>query len=392
MATAIYAELLFEESPLTRIVHVISGLGAGGAETMLYRLLSFLANDANQEHLIITLTPGCKFDFDRIGVKVLVVDLKQLGVIGLLALRRVVHAARPDIVQGWMYHGNLAATISAPAGIPVVWGIHHSLHDLCNEKRSIRVLVMLGRWLSRNSRISRIVYVSEASRAHHVNYGYSSEKALVIPNGFDCHDFRPDPMLRAGTRQRLGMEPHHLLVGSFGRFHPVKDHETLICAFAQVASRIPTVRLVLAGSGITNSNNELARLLEIHGVADKVLLLGLCDDMPALYNALDLYVLSSRSESFPNVLGESCAVGVVCVTTDVGDAARIIEGTGRVVPSGDACALAQAMALLLEQSPVQRTAAGERARTHIVKHFSLAVAVAAYNKLYERLFMPAGVL
>lgn len=375
---------------MIRIVHVISGLGAGGAETMLYRLLSVLGNDANQEHLIITLTPGCNFDFDRIGVKVAVVDLKKLGIMGLLALRRVVHAARPDIVQGWMYHGNLAATLSAPAGVPVVWGIHHSLHDLCHEKRSIRVLVMLGRWLSRYSRTRRIVYVSEASRAHHINYGYSSEKALVIPNGFDCHDFRPDPMLRSGTRHRLGMESQHLLVGSFGRFHPVKDHETLICAFAQVAKRIPTARLVLAGSGITDSNDKLASLLEVNGVADKVLLLGLCDDMPALYNALDLYVLSSRSESFPNVLGESCAVGVQCVTTDVGDAARIIEGTGRVVTSGDACALAHEIESLLEQPPVQRIAAGARARTHIVKHFSLAVAVAAYNKLYERLTLPNG--
>lgn len=376
---------------MIRIVHVISGLGAGGAETMLYRLLSVLGNDANQEHLIITLTPGCKFEFDCIGIKVAVVDLKQLGMMGLLALRRVVHAARPDIVQGWMYHGNLAATFSAPAGVPVVWGIHHSLHDLCHEKRSIRVLVMLGRWLSRYSRTRRIVYVSEASRAHHINYGYSSEKALVIPNGFDCHDFRPDPLLRAGTRQRLGVESHHLLVGSFGRFHPVKDHETLICAFAQVAKRIPMARLVLAGSGITDSNDKLASLLEFNGVADKVLLLGLCDDMPALYNALDLYVLSSRSESFPNVLGESCAVGVPCVTTDVGDAARIIEGTGRVVTSGDACALAQEIVSLLGQPPVQRIAAGARARTHIVKHFSLAVAVAAYNKLYESLTLPNGV-
>ncbi len=375
---------------MIRIVHVTSGLGAGGAETMLYRLLSVLANDANQEHLIITLTPGCKFEFDRIGVKVTVVNLKQLGMMGLLALRRVVHDARPDIVQGWMYHGNLAATLSAPAGVPVVWSIHHALHDLRNEKHSIRVLVMLGRWLSRYSRTRRIVYVSEASSAHHINYGYSSEKALVIPNGFDCHDFRPDPILRAATRQRLGMEPHHLLVGSFGRFHPVKDHETLICAFAQVVSRISTARLVLAGSGITDSNDELASLLMAHGVADKVVLLGLCDDMPALYNALDLYVLSSRSESFPNVLGESCAVGVPCVTTDVGDAARIIEGTGRVVPSGDACALAQAMRLFLEELPVQRIASGERARSHIVKHFSLDVAVAAYNKLYEGLSKPTG--
>ncbi len=76
---------------MIRIVHVTSGLGVGGAETMLYRLLSVIANNENQEHLVITLTPGCKFDFDRIGVKVKVIDLKKLGVLGLFTLRRVVH-------------------------------------------------------------------------------------------------------------------------------------------------------------------------------------------------------------------------------------------------------------------------------------------------------------
>ena len=87
---------------MIRVVHVTSGLGAGGAEAMLYRLLSVLADDANQEHFVITLTSGCEFDFDRIGVKVTVVDLKQLGVLGLLTLRRVVNSLRPDILQGWM--------------------------------------------------------------------------------------------------------------------------------------------------------------------------------------------------------------------------------------------------------------------------------------------------
>ena len=244
---------------------------------------------------------------------------------------------------------------------------------------------MLGRWLSRSGCTRRIVYVSETSSTHHLKYGYRSEKTLVIPNGFDCHYFRPDPILRSSTRQRLGVEPHDLLVGSFGRFHPIKDHKTLICAFAQVVNRIPTARLVLAGIGIADSNRELARLLAVHGVANKVVLLGLCDNMPALYNALDLYVLSSRSESFPNVLGESCAVGVPCVTTDVGDAARIVKGTGLVVPPGDACALAHAIGVFLEQPPVLRIAAGERARTHIVKRFNLAIAVSAYSRLYKGL-------
>lgn len=375
---------------MIRVVHVTSGLGAGGAETMLYRLLSVLASDEDQEHMVISLTPGSNFEFDRIGVKVKVVDLKQLGVLGLLTLRRLVRSARPDIVQGWMYHGNVAATLCAPSNVPVVWGIHHSLHDLSNEKPSMRVLVILGRWLSRYGSIRRIVYVSEASSAHHIKYGYKSEKTLVIPNGFDCNYFRPDPVLRAATRQRLGIEPHHLLVGSFGRFHPVKDHETLICAFSQVVNRIPTARLVLAGSGINESNDKLARLLEIHSVADKVVLLGLCDGMSALYNALDVYTLSSRSESFPNVLGEASAVGVPCVTTDVGDAAKIVNGSGCVAPPGDAYALAQAMLTFLEQPPAQRVAAGERARAHIVKHFSLAVAVSAYNTLYKNLAIPNG--
>lgn len=350
---------------------------------MLYRLLGSLVKNQEQEHSVISLTSGCHFDFDRIGVHVKTIDMKKLGVLGFIALKSAIAEARPHLVQGWMYHGNITASLCAPSGVPVIWSVHHSLHDMCNEKRSLRILVRAGARLSRLRSIRHIVYVSETSRNHHANYGYSEKKALLIPNGFDAECFSPDPKLREYTRNDLGMGPNHLLIGNFGRFHPVKDHETLIAAFRLVVKNFPNARLILAGGGMDETNSTLTDLLKKHEIGDRALLLGQQNDMPALYNAIDLYALSSRSEAFPNVLGESCSVGVPCVTTDVGDAGKIIGDTGRLVCVADPFSLAHEINALLSLTSAQRTAEGQKAREHIINCYSLPVVASAYCKMYE---------
>lgn len=369
-----------------RVLHVTSGLGLGGAETMLYRLLRSLRGRDEQRHSVLALTSGNCFDFASIGVPVQSVDLRARRFLATaLALRRTIRAFRPDLVQGWMYHGNITATLFAPSGVPVAWGIHHSLHDLRGDKKATRLLIHFGALLARLPRTRRIVYVSDTSRRHHADFGYPDQKAIVISNGFDCDDFSPDEAQRVLTRRALGVTPDQLLVGSFGRVHPVKDHPTLLRAFARVSAALPNARLVLAGHGATESNGALVEAIESNGLTGRVKLLGARSDMPSLYRALDLYVLSSKSESFPNVLGEASATGVPCVTTAVGDARRIVGPTGRVVPPADAEALALVMREVLELTASDRRSLGEAARAHVVASFGLKAVGTEYSGLYERL-------
>jgi glycosyltransferase involved in cell wall biosynthesis len=369
-----------------RILHVTSGLGLGGAETMLYRLVRSLHQNEDQEHSIITLTDNCSFDLSSIKVSVDVVDLRR-SVSGLWKVREIIKVRKPDLIQAWMYHGNFVSSLVAPLGIPVIWGIHHSLHDLENEKPSTRAIIKAGAFLGRRKNTKSIVFVSEKSKTHHCQYGYPSDKSIVIPNGFDCFVFSPDEDSRHSLRQELGFTDDHILVGNFGRYHPVKDHELLLRAFAKASMAVPMARMVLAGTEMTEKNVSLTNLIHGLGLGGRVLLLGQRNDMPRLYNALDIYALSSRSEAFPNVLGEASACGVPSISTDVGDTARIIGDTGRVVPPCNVDALAEAMSHMLLLDSDARRFLGALARKHVVDRFGLPVVACRYAKLYDELCM-----
>lgn len=368
-----------------RVLHVTSGLGVGGAETMLYRLVRAMHGVDGQRHAIITLTDNNSFDFDALGVPVKTISLHGRPLSGLLALRAEIEGQNPDIVQAWMYHGNVCATLMAPKVIPVVWGIHHSLHDLHNEKTSTRIAIRAGARLSRWQQTRHVVYVSERSREHHAAFGYAAEKAVVIPNGFDCTVFCPDFRAGGAVRAALGFGPNDVLIGNFGRYHAVKDHPLLLRAFASIARKFPKVHLLLAGSGVSETNDELTGMIRQVGLSSRVRLLGPRNDMPALYNALDLYVLCSRTESFPNVLGEAGACGIPCITTDVGDAWQIVGDSGIVVPPGDTDALAAALNRTLSLSIHERGAMGSAAQRHVASHFSLEMVRRAYADLYSKI-------
>lgn len=371
------------------IVHIISGLGVGGAETMLYRLIQSRRGKGDEVHYVISLTDNCSFDFAALGVTMEILDLRRgfAPLTGLVKIRGALARLKPYIVQAWMYHGNIAAALASPRHIPVIWSIHHSLHGLKREKAMLRFLIKVGALLGRQKQICKIIYVSERSRMHHQAIGYPPEKGIVIPNGFDSQAFAPDAAARDTVRRQLGFDDNCLLVGNFGRYDPIKDYNLLLAAFAAVSKEFPRAFLLLAGRDLVESNNELVSKIHSLGLADHIVLLGPRTEMPRLYNALDLYVLSSKSESFPNVLGEAACCGIPAITTDVGDAALIVGDCGRVVPPSDPEALSHALREMLALSAGERRTLGKRAREHIMKHFGLPLVTKAYANLYDQVIV-----
>lgn len=369
-----------------RVLHVITCLFRGGAETMLYKLAAELPLGAGFEHSVISLMDGSQFDFASLGVPV-----RSLGLVrglptpaALWRLRQMIVETGADLIQGWMYHGNTAASLAASGvGRPLVWGIHHSLHDLSAEKPLTRLLIRSGSRLARQHKLSRIVYCSEASRVQHEAIGYPSHKSVYIPNGFDCQRFVPDPEARRRLRAALGLDEDTVLIGNVARFHPIKNHVGMIQAFSSIAERHPRARLLFAGLGLSAENGPLMQAIRRVGHEDRIILLGERDDIPRVFAALDLLLLGSRSEGFPNVLGEAMACGVPCVTTDVGDAARIVGDTGLVAPAGDDAAMAMALERALSYSEGERKALGMRARSRIVDNYSMAVVAGRYASLYR---------
>lgn len=370
-----------------KVVHVISGLDVGGAEMMLLKLLATL-DRAVFEPEVISLRPGgqCRtlFEAQNIPVHSLSITKGVPSPASILALRRLGRDLDPDVVQGWMYHGNLAAVLLArfARGKPALyWNIRHSVADLGLEKPATRLAIRAGGLLSRKPQ--RIIFNSATSLGQHESLGYPRNKGLMIPNGFDLDRFRPSPSARTELRRELGLDPETALVGVAARRHPLKGHEDFLEAAARLTGAPRPVAFALAGQGVTFEDRPLMDLIKSLGLEGQVFLLGPRQDMPAFMAGLDLLCVPSLGEAFPNVLGEAMACEVPCVATDVGDSRHIIADTGRAVPPGLPDALAAAMGELLDLDSAARTELGGRCRSRIRENYSLENIAGHYASLYR---------
>lgn len=235
---------------------------------------------------------------------------------------------------------------------------------------------------------AQITFDSRTSAEQHKKFGYNPSRFLVIPNGFDCDEFKPDPAAKSSVCRELGLDENTILISLFARYHPVKDHGTFLKAASLLLRAGVRASFVLAGNGIDASNPALARQIADCGIGREVRLLGVRQDMPRLNAALDIATSSSRAESFSNVIGEAMSCAVSCVVTDVGDSADIVADTGKVVLSGNAQALASAWQELVALEKEGRRKLGMRARDRIMQHFSLDHNVFLCQSIYLNLLGP----
>lgn len=209
---------------------------------------------------------------------------------------------------------------------------------------------------------------------------------VVIPNGIDTERFHTDAEAGRQLRHAWGVEDDEILIGLVGRLDPMKDHPTFLHAAALLAQEVPAVRFVCVGSGSAAYQRELQALAAELDLADRVIWAGPASDMRAVYGALQIATSASAyGEGFANVLGEAMACGVPCVTTDVGDSARIVADTGAVVPPRAPLALVSAWQELIAMGAAGRAILGQRARARILATFSTTTLVSQHQILYERL-------
>jgi glycosyltransferase involved in cell wall biosynthesis len=371
-----------------KIVHVITGLEADGAETVLYTIASRMDRSRFENEVISLIEPGpMKARLESAGIRVQSLSMKRgsSNPIDLFRLTALLKKSQANLVHTWMYHADLLGGIAARlAGKPVVWGIHHSSLDPGQNKRltiwTARVCEVLSPWVPK-----RIVCCSEASRITHIDFGYDGDKMEVIPNGFDLRAFHPDAEARTSLRTELGLTENIPLIGMAGRFHVQKGHRNFIKAAAKLHARRPEAHFVLCGAEVDASNSALNEWIALagNGLAKVCHLLGRRNDMNRIFAALDIATSASLSEAFPMAVGEAMACGTPCVVTDVGDSARIVGNTGRVVPAENPQALADAWEFLLSGDASSRKQLGQAARNRVQRSFDLDAIVERYQKLYR---------
>lgn len=362
-----------------KVTHIITGLAVGGAERALHTLLTG-GLQGPFDNRVISLTDEGHYGplLREAGISVTCLGMAsgRPSLTAVWRLRQALRANPPDILQGWMYHGNLAASLArklTPGLVKLVWNIRTSLDYYPELSLSRRGIIRLGRFCSRGSQV--ILFNSTRAMKQHSQFGYIANQIFTIPNGFDTGIWAPSAHLKNKLREDLGLNGSTLIIGFVGRDDPQKDPQNFFSALTNVLPTIPNAKAIVVGRGLQDAAPHSLPLKQI-------IFLGQRDKISKIMPAFDILCLSSRVEGFPNVIGEAMACGVPCVTTNVGDAAEIVADTGWVVPPRDSDALSKALREALSVTQEERNARGRAARFKIVNDYSLLATLDQYIKLY----------
>lgn len=396
--------------PPVRILHLITGLGAGGAETWLCRLLSRLPREGFDCRVVSLLPLEGAHGALAGAIRDLGVPVQSLGMRrglpgpgALLRLMAVLRQWRPQVLQTWMYHADLLGLLAARAcgcGAAVSWGLRAGYMDFSRYGLATRLTV---RACAKLSRLPEAVTAnsSAGARLHVQTLGYRPRRLAVLENGVDGEVFRPDAEAGARLRAEWGVARGALLVGLVARMDAMKGHDVFCMAMRRVRERFPQAVPVFCGQGTEPGAQELDALLARHGLADAgAVRLGLRRDVPQALAALDALALPSLGEGFPNALAEGLACGVPVAALDVGDARRMAGPGGQLADPQDsgpeagaerrAMALAECLERVLALTPEQRSGMGALGRAHVLAEFGLDAAVARWAAHFSTLATAAG--
>lgn len=364
-------------SPI-KILYTITWMEVGGSQTHLMQVFRLLDRTRFAPSLYCLSGRGNLLDaVSGTGIPVYSGRFAGLksprGLGSVVELARFMRRERFDIVHNYLLRANVVGSIAARmAGVPVV---------LCSKRGCHwrRGLELVGARLS-NRLADRVTTNANAVREFvHENEKCPTEKMVVIPSGVDTDRFhRP-----AGGehKTRLGLDPRRPVVGIVTRMRVRKGIEEFLQAMIAVRARFPEVQTVVVGE--VELDRDLQQMVDAGGLTPHLWLLGRRSDMPEVYAAFDLFVLSSHDEGMSNAILEAMATERPVVATDVGGTGEVVRHgqTGLLVPPRDPTPLAAAIAELLA-APERWPAMGKQGRAVVEEHFSARAMVRQMEALY----------
>ena len=366
-----------------RVLHIVNDLSQhGGAEMTLLRLLESLGEE-RKTHAIVTLKPLREGNTIGASVIALGIPMEDLGVHGALGmfgayfrLIRLIRRTRPDVLSAWLYYACMLvslANIFIGYRARIIWHIRSMPYVEFSEKPARFIVQRILASLSHRMRV-RIITNSQASKNAHQAIGFSdfSEKWTVIPNATDSDLFKPDKEMREKMRSQFGIPDNAIAIGAIGRNVPEKGYPDLFEAMAKLNDFLSPVwfgrlHLVLAGRDLSPDHPGIVA----SGLQNyQVHVLGARNDIPDILNALDIFVLPSRSESFPNVLAEAMATGLPAIATNVGDCRIVLNADDQIATGTPGKTLADRILAQIKMSAAKRQEIGALNRTRIVQVYT----------------------
>lgn len=370
-----------------KIAHIIVGLGDGGAEKTLFKLI---INDKKFNHLVISLTTFGKYGkfLKNRGIPVYCLDFKKykINLLKVFKLIKILKRFRPNIIQSWMYHSDFVTSIIKIffLNTKIIWNIRNSVYSIKDS---------LSRWIifkmcSRLSYIVPNIIISNSKKAmkEHIVSGYKKSKFKIIYNGVDTKVFNIKKKNFISKRIKKNiLNARKPFIGMVARFDKQKGHSTLIKGLNILNKKNIQFHFFLVGKNINYKNNKLLNLIRKNNIKSKITLLDQIEDIHNFYPILDLFILSSiNGEGFPNVIIEAMACGIPCIVTNVGDAPYIVKKNGWTIQPQSPQEIANYLNLAIKKiGTLEWENKKIESRKIVVKNFSLKRMIDNFHKTWS---------
>lgn len=359
-----------------KILYIITGLGVGGAERQVLDLADRFSDQGHSVE-ICYLTGPVLLQPKNQSVKLIGLELDKslVGFVkGVLNLRGIIKAFDPDVVHAHMVHANLFSRV-----VRLICPIKKLVNTAHNTNEGGRVRMLAYRLTHALVDVFTNVTL-EAVKVFERKKACPIGSMQAVSNGIDTELFKPDSIARNLVRTSEGISDHEELIVAVGRLVDAKDYGNLLNAFSDLSKKRQNIKLWVVGDG--PERKQLGDLVSHLGIDHLVKFLGVRSDVSRVYNAADLYVLSSAWEGFGLVVAEAMASERIAVVTDCGGVKEVLGGCGYLVPPNNSFALMEAMNTALELEPVERDKISKLARSRVVSNYSINEIVNVWTRIY----------
>ena len=304
---------------------------------MLSQLASHLVKTGNSVTIITLKTErGWDKEFVLSGAEILQIGDGHKTVLGkIFEIYKIFRVKRPDIVSSWLYKSDLMVSLACLIYRKsiLVWNLRHAGLDRDSTSFKTRALVTCLRFLSFVP--DKILTCSETAIFTHRKKRYPKNKMHVIDNGVDINKYLPSSRRINDTKSIFGDDENTFIIGIVGRFSKTKNHKLFVEIAEKLLINNSNIKFVMIGKHLDWQNEVLNKLICDKNMREYFILMGEQNNIHTLLPELDLFLLTSNGEAFPNVLIEAMACGVPCISTDVGDCRRILGHVGHVINNYD---------------------------------------------------------